>query len=155
METTSMPAAFSAVNALAGARKLNSLGSFVPRFVSAVSRLTMVKSALLSAGMVGPSAVCGDLRRAASWAWKCVSPANARVIGSLAVSVLGALTAGLDGVMLSGGIFASLRSLHADAANASPIVAARSAGTSVCRIRDHHLGRDRKECHAPDQDAAS
>src|SRR3954471_6629338 len=108
METTSMPAAFNALKALAGARKLNSFGSLVPRVVIAVSRLTIVKSALASAGMAGPSAVRGEARRAASWAWKCVSPANAMVIGSLAASTCG--DAGdvpdADGFMLSGGILA-------------------------------------------------
>src|SRR6476659_9765177 len=77
---TSTPAERRASKAVGGARKLNAFGTGVPRAVTAVSRLTMARSAAERTGLIGPTAVAGSSasRAAVIW-WNVVSPANAMV----------------------------------------------------------------------------
>src|SRR5690606_1041967 len=82
-DATSTPAAFRAVSAEGGARKVYCLpGAGVPPVVIAVSRLTMAMSARLSTLAMGPSAVLGlASRRVRSTPSKWTSPPNAMVYG--------------------------------------------------------------------------
>ena len=74
-----MPAAASAAYAVGGARKWKSLGSGVPRVVTADSRFTIAKSAAMSCGANSPTAVAGSSSSAALRPVKCTSPPKARV----------------------------------------------------------------------------
>src|SRR5947207_12267270 len=77
--TTSTPAALIASKELVAARKWNSFGCSVPRLVTALSKLTIVRSASDSSGTIGPKACCGSLSSLAVRSVKCTSPAKARV----------------------------------------------------------------------------
>jgi hypothetical protein len=81
MVTTSTPAAARAENAVIGARKWYCFGWGVPRSVIAVSRLTMVRSAACSTGLIGPNAVVGWFSSGAVRPVKWTSPAKASVSG--------------------------------------------------------------------------
>ncbi len=80
MVTTSTPAAASAVNAAAGARKVYVFDSGEPRVVIAVSRFTIVTSACDMTGAIGSSTVFGFAASLlAAEPSNCVSPANMNV----------------------------------------------------------------------------
>jgi hypothetical protein len=76
VDTTSMPAAFTASYALGGARKWNSFGSGAPRVVTAVSRLTIARSAADRVDEIDPNAVAGSPSRSPVRSAKCTSPAT-------------------------------------------------------------------------------
>src|SRR4051812_40329543 len=77
MVAMSMPAALSAVNALGGARNVNSFAAAEPPVVIAVSRFTIVRSALRSTAAAGPNTVFGSAeRRAPTRSMKWTSPAK-------------------------------------------------------------------------------
>ena len=63
-----------------GARKRNSLGSGIPRSVTAVLRLTKARSARESTGAIRPKAVCGSSSRASVRSEKWTSPPKASVM---------------------------------------------------------------------------
>src|SRR4051794_38701371 len=81
MLTTSTPATRRASNTDGGARKVKDLFSAVPRSVTAVSRLTTVKSAPLSRAATGARAVSGWWKRSVSRPAVCTSPAKLTVTG--------------------------------------------------------------------------
>jgi hypothetical protein len=97
-DTRSSPAAFTASNAVAGARKWYVFGSGVPRVVTAVSRLTIDMSADWNIDDTGPNAVAGFLSNARVRSVKWTSPPNASVISGGVVGVgLGVAAGALDG----------------------------------------------------------
>src|SRR3954469_18895498 len=81
MLTTSTPTALKASNTDGGARKVKDLSSALPRSVTAVSRLTIVRSAAFSRGATGASAVRGCRKRSVSRPAVCTSPAKLNVTG--------------------------------------------------------------------------
>src|SRR5512135_3488024 len=84
-----MPADASATGALGGARNVNCLGSGVPRWVIAVSRLTIAMSARLKTGAIGARTPAGFAANfAASGPWKWTSPPNASVTAPFGISVV-------------------------------------------------------------------
>src|SRR2546423_8589054 len=64
---------------LVAARKWNCLGCGVPRSVTALSKLTIVRSASASSGAIGPNACGGSASSVAVRAVKWTSPAKASV----------------------------------------------------------------------------
>src|SRR5258705_173283 len=75
-----MPAALIASKATGVVRKWNSLGCAVPREVTAVSMLTIVRSASDSVDTIGPNADPGSSSSLATRSSKCTSPAKFRVM---------------------------------------------------------------------------
>src|SRR2546429_5518535 len=75
-----MPAALTASKAVGTVRKWNCLGCAEPREVTALSKLTMVRSASDSSGTIGPNACAGSAISFAVRSVKCTSPAKARVM---------------------------------------------------------------------------
>src|SRR4051812_32021423 len=77
-----MPAAVSAVSALAGARNVYCFGAGVPRSVMAVSRFTIAMSADRNTGAIPLRTVAGFAASATPIGpSKCTSPPNANVTG--------------------------------------------------------------------------
>src|ERR1700759_4370330 len=127
----SMPASRSAVNADGGARKVNSFDAGEPPVVIAVSRLTIVRSALLSTAAAGPKTVSGSAAsRSPTRSMKCTSPAKDIVKtpgDAVEDAPVDVVRAGCEdvgaGVVPAGGAGASVTPAVFEAASGVPFVA--------------------------------
>src|SRR2546430_7987450 len=122
---------------LVAARKWNCLGCGVPRSVTALSKLTIVRSASASSGAIGPNACGGSASSVAVRSVKWTSPAKASVMspaGGGAGADAGTEEAGLgtvdgtaDGTAAGGAV--------PQAANAARVSATRVSTAGSSRLR--------------------
>src|SRR5512133_3451944 len=112
--TASTPARLRTPTAAAGARNVNSFGCAVPRFVTAVSRLTTARSARRSTPNADPTGAPSSEAPAVPSKW--TSPAKASVTGPP------------PDVRAAGGVEVAVVLVAAAGADAVPVVVDRGVG---------------------------